>query len=92
MNGDTVIETGNDRRVSEDYQFNGDQLGLTIDYLMQNDEHLDPKLCENKPVDSFQIGQGNSHRQSLFDQDSKPTSDLQFGRREQSQTTFIQFR
>ncbi|CAG2194370.1 unnamed protein product [Mytilus edulis] len=79
MNGDTVIETGNDRRVSEDYQFNGDQLGLTIDYLMQNDEHLDPKLCENKPVDSFQIGQGNSHRQSLFDQDSKPTSDLQFG-------------
>ncbi|VDI45158.1 Hypothetical predicted protein [Mytilus galloprovincialis] len=45
-----------------------------------NNEHLDPKLGENKPVDSFQVGQENSHRQSLFGQDSKPKSDLQFGR------------
>ncbi|CAG2253447.1 unnamed protein product [Mytilus edulis] len=140
MNDDTVIETGSDRRVSEDSQPNGDQLGIKMLNVLErmgndmgtladtmtnmfrkqdenreilksdikstgtntsgytdddfsgssicpkyglsdaNNEHLDPKLGENKPVDSFQIGQENSHRQSPFDQDSKPTSDLQFGR------------
>ncbi|CAG2198236.1 unnamed protein product [Mytilus edulis] len=61
-----------------DDDFSGSSICPKYGLSDANNEHLDPKLCENKPVDSFQIGQGNSHRQSLFDQDSKPTSDLQF--------------
>ena len=30
MNDDTVIETGSDRRVSQDSQPNGDQLGIKM--------------------------------------------------------------
>ena len=45
-----------------------------------NDEHLNPNLYEDKPVDSFQIGQGNSPRPYSLNQDRKSTSDLQLGR------------
>ncbi|CAG2244604.1 unnamed protein product [Mytilus edulis] len=45
-----------------------------------NDEHLDPNLCEDKPVDSFQIGQGNSNRPFSLNQDNKSSSDSQLGR------------
>ncbi|VDH95933.1 Hypothetical predicted protein [Mytilus galloprovincialis] len=45
-----------------------------------NDEHLDHNLCEDKPVDSFLIGQGNSPRPYSLNQDRRSSLDSQLGR------------
>ncbi|CAG2199490.1 unnamed protein product [Mytilus edulis] len=69
---DTVMQKSSERKVSEDFHQNCDQLGikcLQLRFLGNspcqkygicdvNDENLDSYLCEDKPVDSFHIVQG----------------------------------
>ena len=76
-----IKSTGTNTSGYTDDDFSGSSICPKYVLYDANNEHIYPKLCENKPVDSFQIGHRNSHSQTPFDQDSKPISDLLFGRR-----------